>query len=160
MNDRLVRIHLPGALLLVALLIALFLYLVFPPARVARTAFFPGTASDLLSGERRLIPRSGDDLREIEILLEEMLLGPASINHRPIVPRGVFARSVILTGPDIYVDLDDEALLDAGLSNEQVRLAMAAIEQTLTYNYRQVERVEITIGGNVPFAPAQRPIGR
>ncbi len=160
MTERLIRIHLPGILLVFALLIGLLIYFVVPPARVARTAFFPGTATDALSGERRLVPRTPDVEREIEILLEEVLLGPSDINHRPIVPRGTSARSVMIRDDAAYIDLTGDALVEASAAHAQIQLAMDALERTLTYNYRNITRVEITIDGSVPFAPGVRLIGR
>jgi len=156
MSDSPIRIHLPGLLLLFSFLVALLFYLVWPPSRVARTLFYPSATGTELSGERRLVPRTRDFRRAVELLAEEIVLGPVWIEHAAVLARETPIRSVAIAGKTAYVDLGVEAVLHA----DRVRLPMAdglaALEKTILYNFRSLEAVVVTVGGNVPFVPAYR----
>lgn len=158
-NDSLLRLHLPGLLLLLALLIALAFFLLLPPERVARTLFFPGTTTTELSGEQRLIPRVREQERALELLVEELLLGPTRISHSRLLPRETRARSVILRDDALYIDLNAAAMLEHEEVHVDIATGLDAIRETLLHNFRWLEEVILTIDGNVPFAPAYRDIG-
>ena len=158
-NDSLLRLHLPGLLLILALLIALAFFLIFAPERVARTLFFPGTTTTELSGERRLIPRVREEERALELLVEELLLGPARISHSRLLPREARTRSVILRDDVLYVDLNAAAMLEHEEVHVDITTGLDAIRETILYNFRWLEEVILTIDRNVPFAPAYRDIG-
>ena len=157
MNDSTLRRHLPGLLLLVCLLIGIGFFLIWPPAWEPRTLFFPGTTVSALSGERRLVPRSAQRRKEVALVLEELILGPAEITHGRLLPRETGIDAVVLSGQEAYVDLSPDIMF----SGEEVRLTvaegLAGIEQTLLYNFRWLEAVTLTINGQEPFAPAFLP---
>ncbi|MFW6312753.1 MAG: GerMN domain-containing protein [Spirochaetota bacterium] len=158
-NDSKLRIHLPGILLVLSLLIAVLFYLVFPPDRVARTLFFPGTTDATLSGERRLLPRAESEQRAMHLLTEEILLGPARIGHGRALPRESRVRSFILSGQTVFVDLNEEAMLPNSEVHVDTETGIDAIRETLLFNFRSLDEVIITIDGDVPFAPSYRPVG-
>jgi hypothetical protein len=159
-NDSLLRLHLPGILLAMSLLIAVLFFVVLPPQRVARTLYFPGTTETTLSGERRLLPRVDDARRAMELLVEDMLLGPAAIQHSRALPRETRINSFILSDRTLYVDLSQNAMLQSAEVRVDVQIGLDAIRESLLYNFRRLDDVVITIDGNVPYAPAYRPLGR
>lgn len=159
-TDSALRLHIPGFLLAVTFLIALVLFLVWPPERVARTLLFPGTTATELSGERRLIPRTRDDERALELLVEEMLLGPARISHSRAVPRGTRLQSLMLRDGTVYLDLDERAMFGGSEVRVDVPTGLRAITESIAFNFRSVEEIVLTIDGNVPFAPAYRSVDR
>ncbi len=147
-------------LLAAAFLIALTFYLVHPPERVARTLFFPRTTRTELSSERRLVPRVPDAEREVRLLVEELLLGPVNIAHTRILPRETRIRSLLRRDDVVYLDLTAEPIVERSDTDGMVETAIEAIERSILFNFRSVEEVVITVGGNVPFRPAHRPVGR
>jgi hypothetical protein len=161
-RDSLLRIHLPGILLIVALLVSLLLFVLAPPERVRRTLFFPGTTDLSLRSESRLLPRTGNLKDDVRLVVEDVLLGPARIEHGRLVARSTEARSLILDGETLYVDLSSAAIdadngVRIGLSE-----ALQAIRRAVLYNFRSLNEVVITIDGQAPFEPAfreARPIG-
>jgi hypothetical protein len=159
-SDSILRVHLPGFLLLFTLLIAVGFYLIRPPERVTRTLFFPGTTATELSGERRLVPRTGDRERAIELLVQEVLLGPAKIKHSRALPRATRIDSLILSDDVVYVDLNEAAMLESPEVRVDVETGLRALRETVLYNDRSLDDVVITIAGNVPFVPAFRAVGR
>ena len=159
-TDSALRLHIPGFLLVFTFVVALGFFLIWPPERVSRTLLFPGTTATELSGERRLVPRTPEDERAIELLVEEILLGPARISHSRAMPRGTRLRSLILEAGTVYLDLDESAMFGGPDVRVDAQTGLRAISESISYNFRWVERVVLTIDGNVPFAPAYRPVGR
>lgn len=159
-SDSILRVHLPGVLLLFTLLVAVVFFLVRPPERIARTLYFPGTTATELSGERRLVPRTAARERALELLVQEVLLGPATISHSRALPRATRVDSLILSGDVVYVDLNEAAMLESPEVRVDVATGLSAIRETILYNDRSLEDVVVTIAGNVPFAPAFRAVGR
>ena len=155
-DDSQLRRHLPGLLLLLCIAIALGFFLIWPPDREARTLFFPGTTDATLSGERRLVPRSSDQSRELYLVVQELILGPAEIRHGRLMPRNTRISSLAMVDGIVYVDLSPEMIF----GEEEVRIDVAAglggVEATLLYNFRWLEQVVLTIGGQEPFAPSFR----
>jgi len=159
-NDSRLRIHLPGILIGLSLLIAVLFYLVFSPERVARTLFFPGTTESSLSGERRLLPRAVNDQRAMHLVTEEILLGPTRIDHSRVLPRQSRVDSFILADQTAFVDLSADAMLASTEVHIDIQTGIAAVRDTLLFNFRSLDEVIVTIDGNVPFAPSYRPVGR
>ena len=155
-DDSQLRRHLPGFLLLASLIIAVGFFLIWPPERQARTLFFPGTTEAYLTGERRLVPRSDDRTRELYLVVQELILGPARIRHGRLVPRSTRISSVALAGKTAYVDLSPEMIFGEQEVRLDVQQGLRGIESTLLYNFRWLDRVVVTIGGQEPFAPSYR----
>ena len=151
------RIHLPGILLLLAFVIALFFYLMYPPERVARTLFFPGAARTDLSSERRLIPRVSSSERAVRLVVQEMLLGPTNIAHGRALPRETTINSIMLQDRVVYLDLSQEPILARSDVEGLVETGLEAIRRSILFNFRSIDEVVVTIDGNVPFVPAYRP---
>lgn len=155
-DDSQLRRHLPGLLLLLCIAIAVGFFLIWPPDREARTLFFPGTTEASLTGERRLVPRNPQRSRELYLVVQELILGPAEIRHGRLVPRNTRISSLAITEDTVYVDLSPEMMF----GEEEVRIDVAqgldGVEATLLYNFRWLKSVVLTIGGQEPFAPSFR----
>jgi hypothetical protein len=154
--DESLRRHIPGILLLAALLIALAIYLIWPPPRIARTLFFPGNTTSKLTGEQRLVPRTRSRDRALELIVEEVILGPTMIAHGRAVPRETRIQSFVVAGDVVYVDLSPEILFDSDEVRVDTRDGIEAIVRSLRYNFRSIENVQVTINGQVPYEPAYR----
>jgi len=155
-RDAFLRVHLPGFLLVFALLLSVAFYLLMPPDRISRTLYFPGNTDAELSGEMRLVPRTSNRERAIELVVEEVLLGPSLITHGRLFPRESEANAVILNGDTVYVDLDDRSIVDSSDVRVTTVQSIDALRYTLLHNFRFLESVVVTVDGNVPFVPAYR----
>ena len=155
-EDSQLRRHLPGLLLLLCIAIAVGFFLIWPPGREARTLFFPGTTDASLSGERRLVPRSSDRNRELYLVVQELILGPAEIRHGRLVPRSTRISSLAIVEETVYVDLSPEMIFGEQEVRIDVAHGLGGVESTLLYNFRWLDQVVLTIGGQVPFAPSFR----
>lgn len=107
-----------------------------------------------LSGEQRLVPRSSDPQKELYLVVEELILGPAEIRHGRLLPRETRISSLALSGATVYVDLSPEMIFGEEEVRVNVPQGLSGIEQTLLYNFRWLEKIVLTIGGQEPFEPA------
>ena len=159
-RDTFLRVHLPGILLAFALFVSVAFYLILPPDRISRTLYFPGNTNAELSGEMRLVPRTSSSERAIELVVEEVLLGPSVITHGRLFPRESEANAVILNGDTVYVDLDGRSIVDSPDVRVTAAQSIDALRYTLLQNFRFLESVVVTVDGNVPFVPAYRQARR
>lgn len=146
--------HLPGILLAASLAIAAAFFLIWPPELQARTLFFPGTTAVDLSGERRFLPRVQDNSRQVYLVVEELILGPVQIDHGRLLPRTTEINTVAIRDTTVYVDLSPDILFPESEVRLDVESSLDGIRRTLLYNFRWIDDVQLTIGGQVPFYPA------
>ena len=141
-----------------SLLVSIALYLYTPPDRIERVLFFPGSIERELAGEPRLVPRSDGLESSVRTVVLELMYGPARIDRSRVVSRDTRARSVIVRGSTAYIDLSTEILDVEGealpLSLEE---SLTAIERSIRFNFRSIERVIITIGGEMMRTPTVNP---
>ena len=155
-RDSFLRVHLPGILLLVALAVSLLLYYLVPTHHVARTLFFPGTTDLSLSGERRLVPRTSDEERSIELVVEELLLGPSLISNGRLFPRESSANALVIRDRIVYVDLNQRAMLESPGVRISFADAIGALRETVLHNFRHLDDVVVTVEGSLPYTPSYR----
>jgi len=141
-------------LLGVSLLISVGFFLIWPPQRQARTLFFPVTTQTELTGERRFLPRVSDQGKQVYLVVEELILGPAAIQHGRLLPRTTRIDLVAINDSTVFVDLSTDILFPESEVRVDVATSLAGIRDTLLYNFRWLDDVQLTIGGQVPFQPA------
>ncbi len=147
----LLREHLWLLLFVSALLVSVLARVVWPPERVERTLFFPGTTTDALSGEVRLLPRPRSLEHDISNVARDLLLGPAGIWHSRALPRTASVQSVVIVDQRLFLDLSREVLFTSQEVRVNLQIGLAAMEKTLRFNFRQLEEITVTIGGRLPY---------
>ena len=146
----------PGARIIIAFLIVVSLGIsvglyatVQRPQRAERILFFPGTVEPDLSGEARLIPRRDELEGRVALLVEELTYGPARIDRSRVVPRQTRPESVMVRNGTAYIDLSTQVLAEDTSVILSLEESLNAIEHTVRYNFRQLDRIVITIGGEI-----------
>lgn len=143
-----------SALLLIAsFVISLVFFVVLESDDTARVLFFPGNISDEITGERRIVTNYPDLERDMEVLVEEVILGPTSLYRSRVLPKETRVQLFMLRDKTAYVDLSREALF----GDETVRIdfddGAAVLERSLRFNFRSLEDVVITVDGQLPSEP-------
>lgn len=138
-----------GIALSASFVVALAFYLVYTPARVERVLFFPGSIGRELSGETRLVPRQSTLERSVSTLVQELTYGPARIDRSRIVPRTARVTSVMVRGRTAYIDISPRILDEDGSVNLSLEESLAALEHSIRYNFRGLDRVVLTVGGEM-----------
>lgn len=139
-----------GGALAFVFLLSLSLYFFLDGHLTRTTLFFPDQISKKLSGETRFLPFGADKERNIELLVEEILLGPARNENLKLVPRGGQVGSLLLRGDRVYLDLTAEIVLPDKEVVFTTAEALKAIKEAVLYNFHDVREVTITVAGQEP----------
>ncbi|MCL1817723.1 MAG: GerMN domain-containing protein, partial [Spirochaetaceae bacterium] len=145
-----------GAFVLV-FLIALVFFLFDGRTRINGVIFFPEPAQTGLSGEPRRIYRQETLEGNVRLLVREMLLGPMDIRHMNIFPPNTRLKSVFVRGAAVYLDFSPEILFLDTHTRLSFDELLAAVRQTVLFNFRQLADVIITINGQEPGYPSFFP---
>ena len=91
-------------------------------------------------------------------MVEELILGPAQITHGRLLPRETEIQAVVLDEKSVYLDLSPDMMFGGEDVRLSVQEGLAGIRDTLLYNFRWLEQVTLTIGGQEPDVPAFLPL--
>ncbi len=146
-----------GGLVILSLIISVTVYAFAPPSRVERILLFPGSVDSELAGETRLVPRRETVEGEISVFVTELVAGPARIDRSRVVPRGTRVQSVMVRDRSVFIDLSP-ALLDAVGARIVLSLPemLETIRHNVRYNFRGMDIVTVTIGGEILNEEAYR----
>lgn len=138
-----------GSLFLLLIVVSLSFYFLSRPWNT-RVLFFPENASGRLVGERRFLPPRRGVTANVELYVQELILGPADPLLARIVPREVTLQSVISRQSEVYVGLSKEIIdlsPEAALSFDQ---AMQTIANGVLYNFPHIKRLYLLVEGQIP----------
>ncbi|MCK5735396.1 MAG: hypothetical protein KAH21_02915, partial [Spirochaetaceae bacterium] len=77
----------PGSILILALLISLVSYAFMHPEQDGRIFFYPNNSGIEIGSERRSIPHRHDTADRIAVFLDELILGPQTLELTYALPR-------------------------------------------------------------------------
>ncbi|AFG37730.1 GerMN domain-containing protein [Spirochaeta africana] len=140
------------ALLLLLIIISIGVWAAFRPAYQELVLFFPGAVRTGISGEPRAVPHSGTREQRVSRVVEEILLGPMSVEKGRVFSRGTELRSLLLRRGVLYMDFDAERLLKQQDTNLGFADAEQALKRSINYNFPFVKEIIITVNGQIPFA--------
>lgn len=148
------------ALLIAAFAFSVLIRVMWPPQRVERVLFFPGTTNEQLTGETRLLPRVPTLEADVHSVARDLLLGPSGIQHSRTLPRATRVQSVIIIEDRLFLDLSRDALYTAEEVRAELDVGLEALRRTLLFNFRRFEEIVITIAGQVPYVSPFTPPGQ
>jgi hypothetical protein len=138
-----------GILFIFLLILSLTLFFVSKPW-YPRVLFFPEQNTGKLVGERRFLPPRKGLTSQIELYVQELILGPSEPFLTRIVPREVHLQSVIARDGEVYVSLSREIIQtrpDASLSFDQ---SLQAIANGVLFNFPSVRDLYLLVEGQIP----------
>jgi hypothetical protein len=101
--------------------------------------------------EDRMLPRSASREEEISRYVEEILLGPVSVNSAPVLTKGTQLRSFLYRDGTVYADFGQIAALPVAGAKNDVFEGMAALNRGVRRNFPYVTGVKLFIEGNEVF---------
>jgi hypothetical protein len=145
------RLLLGGSAALFVLLLGVSLALFLTGRHWARrTLFFPEISQQKLVGESRFLPRRRSLERDVQLLVEEVILGPELPMHRPLLPRETRLLSVLARQRRVYLSLSSGILRAGGDSPFTPEQALQALSNVILFNFPRIRRLEVLIDGQVP----------
>ncbi|MFP4375190.1 MAG: GerMN domain-containing protein [Spirochaetaceae bacterium] len=140
-------------MLFASFVISVVFYVVLHLDSAERVLFFPGNISDDISGERRIVRNFPDPERDMEVLVEEVMLGPTSLYRSRVFPKGTSIRIFMVRDNVAYLDLSRDALFGDDSLQLEFNEAAAVLRRSLHFNFRSLEDVVITVEGQLPNEP-------
>ena len=135
------------ALIILASLCIISLSLFFIFNKKARFVFyFQHRDTGVLQVESRYLPKVKKG-EKVDLLIDELLLGPMADRSLPLFPRNTRSLSTALVGKTLYVNLSSEALniLDEASTNKE---GAALFRKNIFRNVRKIDIIQIYIDGS------------
>ena len=143
-------IILGSSIFLIIFIVSLVIFITGNDDIQHRVLFFPNDNREGLVGERRKIKASGNKQKDVEILVKELLLGPSSMENNRFIPKGTKARTVILRDDILYLDFSTDILKIDETMPMSLQNVFNAIEKTIVFNFKYVNRISFTVDGEIP----------
>ncbi len=147
------KIEHPAIILSVfSLLLSLGIWILFTPPYQQFVLFFPGAVRTEITGEPRAVPRYGSRETRIQRVVDEILLGPLSVEKGRVFPQGASVQSIMFRSNRLYIDFAQSHLNQQQDTILTYAESEAALRRSLQYNFPFIQEIIITIDGQVPFA--------
>ena len=127
--------------------LSLLLYFLLPGALTRTVLKFPDEISRKLEPEIRSLPFSFDREHNVELVVREILLGPAFHNHLRLFSRDASVLSVLVRPSGVYLDLSKNCFIPDADVVSSPQAALNVLKATLMDNFPGVSAVNISVGG-------------
>ncbi len=128
------------------LTVSLLLFFIAENNSDRRVFFFPGREGS--SGEVRMVPHKKSTEDNIQIFVQELILGPYSIDHFRIIPQKTKLQSLLLRNKTkLYIDFSSDFVVfndNFGMVPSEMILL---IKKNLEYNFPFLKEISISIDG-------------
>ncbi len=138
-----------GGIFVLLFAFSLVLYLLLDN-NVRRVLFFPMQNSKDVVSEVRYLSKRATEEQNIELLVEEIILGPSRENHAILLPKELNVESVMLRNNTLYLDLSEEIVLNEVELRLGFEKSIRVLANTVMFNFRNVRRVFVFINGEIP----------
>jgi spore germination protein GerM len=128
--------------------LSLALYLLVPGSLTRTTLKFPQEITKALVPEVRSLPFNWDREHNVELVVREVLLGPARHDHLRLFSRDAKVRNVLVREGNIYIDLAKEAFNPDADVIYSPMTALGVLKTTLMDNFPGVANVWISVEGD------------
>ncbi len=149
MKKRFTRSMLWGGILCGIFTLSLVLYIFTGSSYVNRVLFFPVEGSLHLAGELRRLPKEDRNEDNIELLVDELILGPVDLSFKKLLPKDTTVRTCMLRDRTVYLDLSPELIVNQEGTELSVDESLLGIERSIRYNFPGVEDVIFFIDGEM-----------
>ena len=128
-------------------IIALVFITVDADRRVEWALFFPDEDGQKLHGELRRLPERGETAGNIELYIEEILLGPVSIDLYRLFPQDVRLESLLVAENTLYLGFSENLITTAETVPMSINGIIEGVEKAVVFNFPEIKEVQTAIGG-------------
>lgn len=134
------------SILLFLLLSALLIFFIADNNLVRRVIFFPGR--EAYSGEIRRVPRQKTLEDDIELFVNELILGPYNIDHLRIIPEETRLQNLLLRNRSLlFIDFSAHLIVSENELSIVPTDMIEIIRKNLRYNFPILEKITISVDG-------------
>ena len=113
---------------------------------VRRVLFFPDKNN--FSGEIRQLPEQESQEENIKVLINELILGPYSIDHHRTVPEKTRLHSILLRNKStLYIDFSADLIVSVHEHGIVCSDMLKLIRKNLKYNFPILEEITLSVDG-------------
>ena len=135
------------ALFAVFFLIPLFFLTFDADRRVERVLFFPDEEGHTMHGELRRLPVRSDLEGNIELYVDELILGPVNIDLYRLVPEVVRLESILVDGSILYLGFSENLITAAETVPAGFSEIIRNVESAVMFNFPEIKEVKTAVGG-------------
>ena len=134
------------SIMIFLLLISITLYFFVDNNLVRRVLFFPGR--DNYSAEMRRVPRQNSLENDIELFINELILGPYNIDHLRAIPENTKLQNLLLRNSSLlYIDFSADLVVSETKLNIVQSDIIELIRKNLNYNFPILEKIILSVDG-------------
>lgn len=115
--------------------------------RVERILFFPDEDGQKVFGELRRLPVRGEPAADIELYVNELLLGPVTIDLYRLLPQDVALESLLLDEDILYLGFSENLVTSAETVPMSLSGIIEEVEKAVVFNFPEIKEVKTAIGG-------------
>ncbi|MBI9108332.1 MAG: GerMN domain-containing protein [Spirochaetales bacterium] len=115
--------------------------------RLERVLFFPDEDGQQLLGELRRLPVRDELAGNIELFIDELILGPGEIDLYRLFPEEVKLESLLLDGNTLYLGFTENLVTMAETVPLGLNGIITAVADAVVFNFPEVKEVKTAIGG-------------
>ena len=115
--------------------------------RIERVLFFPNEGGRELHGELRRLPVRDDLAGNLELFIDELVLGPDEIDLYRLFPKEVKLESLLLDGNVLYLGYSENLVTTAENVPLSLNGIIAAVADAVVFNFPEIKEVKTSIGG-------------
>lgn len=138
-------------LLIFLLLLSIGIYIPTAIHKSDKVFFFYERQTDKIIGEKRRIPKIiFNKEHNIDVFVNELLLGPADMKLDPLFPIGTKVKKILYRDKSLYVDLNFMALFPDKKAVHGFDKGIELVEKNIKFNFSYVKDIVITVLGQEP----------
>ncbi|WP_124032234.1 GerMN domain-containing protein [Olavius algarvensis spirochete endosymbiont] len=131
----------------ISFILSVIAYRLFRPPYEGRVFYYPVNTGAKIKSELRVIPIRENVEEQLAVFLEELLLGPASLELTKTLAKGTAINNVAIVEKIAYVDFSRQILnteKELPISYDE---AFDNIRHNIEFNFSRIEKVVFTIEG-------------
>ncbi|MCK5672820.1 MAG: GerMN domain-containing protein [Spirochaetales bacterium] len=134
------------SILLFLLLSSLLIFYIADNNLVRRVFFFPGR--DTYSGEIRRVPRQKSLEDDIELFVNELILGPYNIDHLRVIPEDTRLQNLLLRNRSLlFIDFSADLIVSENELSIIQSDMLEILRENLRYNFPKLEEITLSVDG-------------
>ena len=139
-----------GIVPVVILAVSLIVFFVFYNDKQEKIFYFYESGSEKAIGEMRTIPGYHDAEKNIQVYVEELLLGPRGMNLVPVFPEGTKLNQLMLREKKLYIDINNMVLKTDISKSYNIGKSIKLLRKNIYFNFPEISSIIFTITGEEP----------
>lgn len=134
------------SIMVVLVILSMTIYFVVGNNLVRRVLFFPGRNTS--SGEMRHVPKQEYVEENIELFINELILGPYSIDHLRLIPEKTKLQGLLLRNKSfLFIDFSADLIVSEQELSINTAKILELIKKNLMYNFPILEEISLSVDG-------------